>query len=193
VREKDEGVFARHAHIAIEIPVRDITQHDAPMWTAPERVVGKGKKQLADDTALKSEIHEADKDEKGQPEAGQILDPEDQNEVRRASLLHDTPEKTVKERGRRKKVGVEPSKNERSSLVPTKASITSITTKPKHKRFASVEPAAEECGLEVEEADLEEDDESSDDDDDAPEVVATHDAQDQATTLTRSAAKAVGE
>src|ERR1700722_12907498 len=49
LREKDEQHFERHTHIAVEIPVRHITQDNTPMWTTPEQGKLKGKRSLTED------------------------------------------------------------------------------------------------------------------------------------------------
>jgi hypothetical protein len=191
VREKDEQHFKKHIHIAIEIPVRDITQDDAPMWTAPEQGKTKSKRALAEDTSSNPEVHEKDNEDGDESEKGQASSPVAQVAVEEATSSHDISEKTVAARQQRKKVGFKP-KKKNSSPLPVIAAFGSDTTKPKHKRFNSEEPEAEEFDLVVKEgARVEETDEGTDDD--APEVVATHNAQEKATVTARSAAKAVEE
>jgi len=191
VREKDEQHFERHTHIAVEIPVRDITQDNTPMWTAPEQRKPKGKRALAEDTSTNPKVHEKDNEDGDKSEKGQASSHVAQVAIEEATSSQDISEKTVAARQQRKKVGFKPKKKNLSPL-PAIAAIGSDTTKPKHKRFNSEEPAAEDFDLVVKEgARVEEADESSDDD--APEVVATHDAQEKATVPARSAAKAVEE
>jgi U3 small nucleolar RNA-associated protein 16 len=192
VREKDEEHFERHTHIAVEIPVRDITQDNAPMWAAPEQGKFKGKRVLAEDKPSNPEVQEGDNQNGDEPEEGRSLSPVPQEAADEVALLHGTSGKTLRERGRRMKAGSRLERNMKLTPEPIKVADTSKTAKPKHKRFDSEEPAAEEFDQVVkDEAEVEEEDESSDDD--APEVVATQDAQEKAIVTARSAAKAVEE
>jgi hypothetical protein len=192
VREKDEQHFERHTHIAVEIPVRDITQDDTPMWTALEQGKTKSKRALAEDTSSNPEVHEKDNEDGDESEKGLASSPVAQIAVEEAASSQDISEKTVAAQQQSKKVGFKPKRKKNSSPLPVIAATGSDTTKPKHKRFNSEEPAAEEFDLVVKEgARVEEADERSDDD--APEVVATHDAQEKAMVTARSAAKAVEE
>jgi U3 small nucleolar RNA-associated protein 16 len=191
VREKDEPQFERHPHIAVEIPVRDITQDNTPMWTAPEQEKSKGKSSLTEDKSSNPQAQEKDTQDGEEPEEGHILSPVAQEAVKEDATLPDASEKTSRERGRKMKTSSKPHKTVK--LIPdVRVMDTSKTVKPKHKRFDSEEPAAEEpIQVVEEEAKVEEEDESSDDD--APEVVATHDAQERAIVTARNATKAAEE
>lgn len=188
VREKDEQHFERHTPLAVEITVRDITQGSTPMWTAPEQ----GKRAFAEDKPSNSEVQGKDNQNGEEPEEGHPPSPMAEEAVGEDATLPDTSEKTLRERGRKMKTSSRPERTMKLTPEPVRVMDASKTPKPKHKRFDSEEPAAGEFSQVVEEeTKFEEEDESSDDD--APEVVATHDAQERATVTARSAAKAVKE
>jgi hypothetical protein len=192
VREKDESQFERHSHIAVEIPVMDIAQDNTSMQTAPEQGIFKEKRSWAEDKPSNSEFHGEDNQNEEEPEDGHRPSPMAKEAVDEDATLLEISEKTSRERGRHKKVGSKPESSTKLTAEPVKVADASKTAKPRHKRFDSEEPAVEEFDQVVEEeAKVEEEDKSSDDD--APEVVATHDAQEKAMVTARSAAKAVEE
>ncbi len=187
-RERDEQQFDRHAHIAVEIPVRDIVQGDTPARTTSEQ--GKAKKgTLAEDTTI-PEVQGKDNQNDDELEECQTPHAVAQEAFDEVTSLPEKSKDNMTKRVRRKKVDSKSIRNKKSSPAPVNASVSN-TTKPKHKRFDSEEPATEEFDRLVEEPKVEAEDESSDDD--APEVVATHDAQEKAKNTARSAAKAVEE
>lgn len=190
VREKDEQPFEKHTHFAVEIPVRDILPDDTPMWTAPKQGKSMRKRVLPEDTSSSPDIHGKDNQENDNPEENQASDPVVQVVVEDNTSSQDKFEKAVAERERRERVGSKSKRKKDSGPVPVQAASTSNTIHPKHKRFDSEEPAAEEFALVIKEGDnVEEEVENSDDD--TPEVVATHDAQERVTVTARSAARAV--
>jgi len=191
MREKDEPQFERHSHIAVEIPMMDITQDNIPMQTAPEQGMFKGKRSLAENKPSNSEVQGKDNQNHEEPEEGLPPSPMAKEAIDEDATLLETSEKASRERGRHKKVGSKPESNTKLTMEPVKVVDASKTAKPKHKRFDSEEPAAEEFEQVVEEEAKVEEDESSDDD--APEVVATHDAQEKALSMAHNAAKAVEE
>jgi hypothetical protein len=192
VREKDEPHFERHTHIAVEIPVRDITQNDAPMWTAPEKIKPKRKLVVTEDILPDSHVNGLDSGNDEEAE-NDILRPIDQREIEEATLSQENQGKTIAKQEGSKNGGFKSRRKKNSSPMPAKAANISNVIKPKHKRFGSEEPAAEELGMVVEEVPRVEEQEESSDDDDAPEVVATHDAEKKARVTARTAAKAVVE
>jgi hypothetical protein len=192
VRERDEQQFERHTHITVEVPVRDIAQNNTPMWTAPKQGKFKGKRSLAGDKPSNSEVQGKDNQNGEGLEEGHPPSPMAKEAIGEDVTSPDTSEKTLRERGRKTKTSSMAERTMKLTPEPVRVMDTSKTVKPKHKRFDSEEPAAEEPTLVVEEeAKVEEDGESSGDD--APEVVATHDAQEKAVVTARSAAKAVEE
>jgi hypothetical protein len=192
VREKDEPQFERHSHIVVEIPVRDITQDNTPMWTAPEQGLFRGKRALAEDKPSNSEVQGKNNQNGEEPEGDHRPSPVAKEAMSEDATFPGASGKTSRERGRQKEVSSKPKRDSKLTMEPVKVVDASKNAKPKHKRFDSEEPAAEELDQVVEgQARVEKEDESSDDD--APEVVATHDAQEKAIITARNAAKAVME
>jgi hypothetical protein len=189
VREMDEQHFERHAHIAIEIPVRDITQGNTPMWTTSQQGTPKGKRSLTEDTPSNLNVQRNDIHNGEEPEDGYPPIPMAQDAVGEDTTLPDTSEKTSRRRGRNMKFSSRLEKNVKSTPEPARVVYASRTVKSKHKRFDSEEPVVEEFDQVVEEEAKIEEDESSDDD--APEVVTTYDAQEKVIVTARSTAKAV--
>jgi hypothetical protein len=190
LREKEEGHVERHSHIAVEIPVRDITQENTPMWTASRQGKSGGKisseKPLSDLEVQETNYQNGKDSEDDREQSAEVIESIEKDVV--------APEMTEKQE-KESRMGNRVKSKSRSKPTSTSKAVKAANTytlKPKHKRFDSEEPEPEDIEHAVREGgEVEEEDESSDDG--APDVIATHDAEENARISARSAAKAAKE
>lgn len=190
LRRRDEQHFERHKHIAVEIPVKNITQDDTPMWTATKGKVDT--ERSLDKSVPDLEVQETGDEYAGGSEDGDNPSLAAQDVIDEQHIAPTQSEKSSNGPRQGKEIKSRPQPKPASSPKAVKTMSTSDIAKPKHKRFVSEEPVPEELEQRVEEGvEVEQENESSDND--APEVVATHDAKEKVRISTRNATKAAEE
>jgi hypothetical protein len=178
VRNKDEALV-RHPHISVVIPVRDIKELQAATSTPSSQRMEKAKQPPGQepDAAVEDEDHQVVTKELAVVSDDGLLNPAHGGG---ADAI------TIEDSEREWKKDTESKVDREPIMEGTRDDASASLSKTRHKWFDSEEPTNEEIAEDV--RNIEDANESSDDD--APEVVATHDAEESIKNAAREISKA---